>query len=178
MSLIAEHGAHLGATLVPTALIGGYALVAEIRARRSNHRPDPTRQRNAASRGVRAAAYLSLLAGIVHVVVAPEHFHEATLYGTFFATSAGLQIAWAALVVRRASRQLLLAGLLGNAGIVLLWAVTRTVGIPLGPEAGSVEAVGLLDVATTLAEVGLACCAFLSLKAYAATSRQPALRST
>jgi hypothetical protein len=50
------------------------------------------------------------------------------------------------LLLARPSRVLLAAGALGNAAIVVLWLVTRTIGIPLGPAAGSVESVGGLDI--------------------------------
>ena len=48
----------------------------------------------------------------------------------------------------------LLAGILGNSSIVLLYLATRTLGVPLfGPEAGEVEAVGALDACATVSEV-------------------------
>ena len=40
--------------------------------------------------------------------------------------------------------------------VAILWLVTRTTGIPLlGPHAGEVEGVGALDLACTLAELGV-----------------------
>lgn len=47
----------------------------------------------------------------------------------------------------------------GNLAVVALYAVTRTVGIPLfGPQAGEVEAVGAVDLATLGAELALVAC--------------------
>ena len=43
-----------------------------------------------------------------------------------------------------------------------LWAVTRSVGIPLGPERGEVEEIGVLDVIATTAElVSAAACVWV-----------------
>jgi hypothetical protein len=92
-------------------------------------------------------------AAAVHFVVMPEHFEEAALYGTFFAVAASAQILYSLMLLGRPSRPLLVAGALGNFAIVVLWLVTRTAGIPLGPGAGSVESVGGLDVLATGFEV-------------------------
>jgi hypothetical protein len=51
---------------------------------------------------------------------------------------------------------MLLAGILGNSSIVLLYLATRTLGVPaVGPHAGEVEAVGALDACATVSEVVL-----------------------
>jgi hypothetical protein len=92
-------------------------------------------------------------AAAVHFVVMPEHFEEATLYGTFFAVAATSQLIYSVLLLARASRTLLAAGALGNTAIVVLWLITRTTGIPLGPGAGDVESVGGLDILATIFEV-------------------------
>ncbi len=56
----------------------------------------------------------------------------------------------------RPSRGMLLAGILGNSSIVLLYLATRALDVPLfGPETGEVEAVGALDACATLSEVAL-----------------------
>ncbi len=100
------------------------------------------------------AAAMSLFAALVHLVATPEHLVEWWGYGTFFLAAAVAQGVYAAALVRRPSRGLLLAGILGNSSIVLLYLATRTLGVPLfGPEAGEVEAVGLLDACATVSEV-------------------------
>jgi hypothetical protein len=49
-----------------------------------------------------------------------------------------------------------IAGIVGNSAIILLYLVTRTIGIPFfGPEAGEIEEVSLLDVGATVAEAML-----------------------
>src|SRR5215216_7342782 len=87
-----------------------------------------------------AAAALSLLAGLIHLWVAPEHFEEWWGYGAFFLVAAAAQLLYAPLALRWPSRTLLIVGIAGNLAIVALYLLTRTVGIPpLGPEAGKVE---------------------------------------
>jgi hypothetical protein len=92
-------------------------------------------------------------AASVHFVVMPHHFEEGTIYGVFFAATATLQVAFALLVLMRPSRPLLAVGLFANFAVVVLWLFTRTVGIPLGPDAGGTEAVGGLDILATAFEL-------------------------
>ena len=98
------------------------------------------------------AALLAIAAGLIHAVAAVSHFGQYWLFGVFFAVLAPAQIAWGALVYRGAARSLLVAGAWGSAGVALLWLVTRTVGLPIGPHAGAPEAVGPLDGLATLDE--------------------------
>jgi hypothetical protein len=88
-----------------------------------------------------------------HAAVGPAHFHEAAAFGVFFLVASALQAAWAVLVIRRADRLLLAIGAGANAAVLVLWAVTRTVGLPLGPELWRPEAVGLPDVFASLLEL-------------------------
>jgi diguanylate cyclase (GGDEF)-like protein/PAS domain S-box-containing protein len=87
----------------------------------------------------------ALVAGLVHAGVCPEHFREATVLGVFFLVVSTLQLAWAAAVLTRASRALLLVGAAGNAAVVGVWVLSRTVGVPVGPERWQPEAVGVID---------------------------------
>jgi len=87
----------------------------------------------------------------VHAAVGPAHFREKTVLGLFFAVATTAQLVWALLVVARPARRLLVAGVVGNVALVVLWAVTRTVGLPgllPGP-----EAVGSWDLACVTWEV-------------------------
>jgi hypothetical protein len=97
-------------------------------------------------------AILSLGAAAVHVFVIEAHLAEYWLFGVFFAVLAALQAAWAVAVLLRPTRRLLSWGAVGNAIVVGVWLVSRTVGLPLGPEAGSPEAVGFIDTAATVFE--------------------------
>ena len=104
-----------------------------------------------------AAATLSLLAGLIHLWVTPEHFEEWWGYGAFFLVAAVAQILYVPIVLLWATRIVLLTGIAGNLAIVVLYLLTRTVGIPFfGPEAGEVERFGFVDVCATTSELGIA----------------------
>lgn len=108
---------------------------------------------------VHAVGWASILAGLAHGGLAPAHFEEWWGYGVFFAFTAaaqalfGLAVAMDAVPAPRTRRRLLAAGAAGNALLVAFYVWTRTVGVPfLGPEAGEVEAVAVLDVVVLLLE--------------------------
>ena len=101
-------------------------------------------------------AAASFSAAAIHVSVSPSHFREATIFGVFFAASAAAQAGWAVLVLMRPTRQVLFAGMIGNAAVVALWAVSRTVGLPIGPNVWQPEAVRTIDAVCTQFEVALA----------------------
>jgi hypothetical protein len=104
-----------------------------------------------------AAAALSLLAGLIHLWVTPEHFEEWWGYGVFFVVAGAAQILYVPIVLLLPTRIILLAGITGNLAIVVLYLLTRTVGIPFfGPEAGEVEGFGFVDVCATASELGIA----------------------
>ena len=101
-------------------------------------------------------AALSLIAGLIHLWVVPEHFEEWWGYGTFFLVAAAAQIIYVPLLLRWPNRTVLLLGIAGNSAIVLLYLLTRVVGIPLfGPETGEVEGVGVIDVCATMSEAAI-----------------------
>jgi hypothetical protein len=104
----------------------------------------------------RAAGVLSLVAGLLHLLVAPEHFDEWIGYGLFFVVVALAQLVYAQILVSpRLSRGWLAAGIIGHLFIIALYVVTRTVGIPAGPMAGEVEGLGFIDLLSKAVEVGL-----------------------
>lgn len=99
------------------------------------------------------AVTASVVSAAVHLSVIREHLEESWLYGGFFLAVTLAQVAWAVLAVRRPTPRLLLAGAAASGLVALLWVATRTVGIPFGPAAGEVEAVGVPDVVASLTEV-------------------------
>ena len=105
---------------------------------------------------LRVVAALSLLAAAIHLWVMREHLEEWWGYGAFFLVLAVAQGMYGIGLLRWPPRPFLLLGVAGNLAVAILWLVTRTTGIPLlGPHAGEVEGVGVLDLACTLAEVGI-----------------------
>ena len=103
-------------------------------------------------------AALSVVAALTHFWVIPEHFEEWWGYGVFFLAAAVAQGVYGLALVRRRDpgRALLLLGIVGNLALVVLYATTRTVGVPFfGPHAGEVEGMGVLDLSAVLAEAAL-----------------------
>jgi hypothetical protein len=125
--------------------------------------PAPLRDPSQAPTAVVVAMVSSAAAAGVHAAAGPVHFRVGLLVGAFFVLSALAQLAWTmALLLRGPDRTLLWLGLVGNAAVIALWVVTRTVGLPFSTALGleGVEPVGSWDVAASAWEaVVVGCCA-------------------
>jgi hypothetical protein len=119
-------------------------------------------------------AAFSWAAAAVHAVVAVPHFEEFPLFGAAFVAVALAQGAWAVLAFRACDRRRLGAGIALNAGVLAVWAISRTAGLPIGPEPGEPEAVGLADLATGVDELALIVLAAALLRRHA-SARSDAL---
>ena len=117
-------------------------------------------------------AALSLGAGVIHFAVSGEHYQLSWAHGMFFAVVAWLQLSWAVAVVLRPSRSLLIAGVLLNAGILGVWAVSRVWGVPIGPEAWTPESIALSDALSSVCELGIVAIALAVLVRPAMAQRQ------
>jgi threonine/homoserine/homoserine lactone efflux protein len=104
---------------------------------------------------IMALALLSAASGAIHSAVSAEHFQEAFIYGVFFLTASTLQAGWAVLLVYRPQRTLLTFGAIGNTATIILWTLTRTVGLPFGPQPWRPEAIGIPDLTSTLLELAI-----------------------
>ena len=119
---------------------------------------------------VKVVAWLSLAAGAIHAVAMVDHFSHWWAYGLFFLALTYGQVLWGVAVLRkRAPDRILILGAQANLAICAVWLVSRTIGVPIGPEAPGPEPVGIMDVAATMDQVVLA--------AYVALIVRPALRS-
>ncbi|WP_076259927.1 hypothetical protein [Intrasporangium flavum] len=90
----------------------------------------------------RGAGALLGVAGLVHVVVTPEHLDEWAPAGVFFAVVATIQLWLAQALWRGTARRVLPAAVLSTAGLVGLYVVSRTVGLPLHGSDASIPAGG------------------------------------
>src|SRR5436309_8007399 len=120
-----------------------------------------------------AAVALTAGSAAIHVAVIREHLQEFFAAGVFFAVAAAIQAAWGVAFVSWPSRRLALLGILGNLGLVALWTVSRTVGLPFGPDPGQAEAIGFIDFLSTVLEaltVVAVALAWRSLRSYEASS--------
>ena len=100
-------------------------------------------------------ASLSVGAAAIHFAVVFEHFAEYALYGAFFLVISWAQLIWPVVLLWRPSRLWLWLGIAGNAVIIAVYAASRTVGLPFGPDLHSPESVGALDVMSCVLEFGL-----------------------
>jgi hypothetical protein len=98
-------------------------------------------------------AAVAFIDGLIHIGAAVDHFGEFPLYTLVFAVLATMQMAWAAMILRRPSRRVLLSGCALNVGIIGLWAASRTIGVPIAPRAWVPEAVGVADLIETVGEI-------------------------
>jgi hypothetical protein len=98
-------------------------------------------------------AALAFVGALIHVGAAVDHWEEYHLYTLVFSCVAALQTCWALLILRGASRRVLVSGCVLQLGIVALWAVSRTVGVPLAPTAWTPEEIGVADLTETIGEL-------------------------
>jgi hypothetical protein len=100
-------------------------------------------------------ALCSAAAATIHFAVVPPHWDEYVPFAVLFAVTGAFQFLWAASVLVRPDRGVLLVGAVVNLGVAAAWVLSRTVGMPIGPEAWTPEAVGVVDVVATLFEVAI-----------------------
>ncbi len=113
----------------------------------------PARPGDGARAVRRSVALLTLGAAVIHLAVVPEHLREWWVFGAGFIVFAVVQAGWSALVWRGTSQAVVTAGLVGNVALLLLWVVSRTVGLPVGPQAGTPEAAMATDVLCAVLEL-------------------------
>jgi hypothetical protein len=117
------------------------------------------------------AACLALTSALIHVVAAPEHLRSWPAAGVFFVGLALVQFALTGmLLLRRAAVATVLVGLWIHVGVIVLYVIDRTAGLPFTPAIaghggrpspgrsivpGAVEGVGSLDFVALIAELAL-----------------------
>lgn len=167
-----------GALLVSVAGIGIVPLALRSARRRNELERRAAQPERDVSEALRfAVALASAGAATIHFAVIAQHLEEYWLFGSFFIGVAILQLAWATVVLYLPSPAVYLAGLVGNAAVAATWVVSRTTGLPLGPESGEPEPVGVADTVATAFEVLVAAGALLLLLRMA-SRRRPLARFT
>ena len=111
-----------------------------------------------------ALGLASLSAALIHVVASVHHFAEWWLFGVGFMVMAVAQATSAVSLTFSDARPVLTAAAALNAAIVLLWVWSRTLGLPIGPEAGSAEEIGVADVMASVTEAVIVAAAVASLR--------------
>jgi len=102
-----------------------------------------------------ALAVTSLATAGIHFAVMSEHFREYAAFGVFFSLVAWFQALWALGIVVAPTRPVIAVGLVVNAAVVMIWIISRTAGLPIGPESGIAEPASFLDVLSTVLEIGI-----------------------
>ncbi len=118
--------------------------------------PTPAFERRRSEDALFVAGTLTAVAGLIHVKAMADHVAHYWPFGVLFGTVACAQIGWGVWLWRRpTSDRALIAGAGGTLGVVGVWLVSRTVGLPIGPWAGEAEAIGVSDAIATLTELVL-----------------------
>jgi peptidoglycan/LPS O-acetylase OafA/YrhL len=107
------------------------------------------------SAAVLAAAVLSMAAGWIHFAFVASHWRDWWAYGAFFLATGVFQALLAPALLRWPSAWTALAGIVGNLGIVGMYVLSRTSGIPMGPHTGVVEKATVVDLTCTAGEIVL-----------------------
>ena len=98
------------------------------------------------------AAVLSLTAAAVHIGYAPHHLSEDWAHGWFFLLIGAYQALFAVLIVARPRRWLWWSAIVINLGILATWVVSRTVGLPFGPQQLRSESFSAPDIVCAVIE--------------------------
>lgn len=94
-------------------------------------------------------ALSSIAAAAIHFAVVGDHFEVGLPHGLFFVLVAWAQVLWGIAVLVVPQRAVLVTGIAGNAAVVAVWALSRTVGVPVPPDPWTPEAVGMADLVAT-----------------------------
>lgn len=116
----------------------------------STSAPAPLHLRDAARLLLAAAA---IGAGAIHVAFAPTHLQEWVPLGAGFLLAGVLQVLWGVHITRNESSPALLLGAAFSVLFIGVYLMSRTVGLPLGPEAFQPEGIGVADVLCCALEV-------------------------
>ena len=167
-----------GLILVTNLVLVGWAL-----ALRGGRMVLGTVRASAPSREGRVSDYRVLLvtglvgSAAIHAAVIPEHLKEWPVAGAFFVLLVLVELALALAVLLRLDRLVLMVTAWVSVATLLLWLVSRTVGLPFGPEAGVPEAVGLPDVACCVLELVTLAAAVIVLRQWSRLAR-PSVHSS
>lgn len=106
-------------------------------------------------------ALAAMGAGVIHLTFVHEHLEEWRPLGIAFLIAGALQIVWAGAMAAGGSRRLLRIGAIGSTVFIGVYLMSRTTGLPLGPEAFEPEAFGAADLLCCALEVPVALGALL-----------------
>jgi hypothetical protein len=95
-------------------------------------------------------------AGVIHLALTPEHLREWVPLGVGFLAAGVAQLGWGGYVCVRDSRRALFVGGVGSLLFLAVYLTSRTVGLPVGPDAFAPEPFGRADLLCCALEVPVA----------------------
>ena len=126
----------------------------------------------------RTALLLGALAwasGIIHAQASAAHLAEWPLAALFFGALAAAQFGVGAVIWARPSARVLRVAAVGSLLVVALWVLSRTAGVPFGPDINRPEVPGIPDVLATVDELLLAGASLAVLSRRTTVSLSPSL---
>lgn len=111
------------------------------------------------------ACALAWGASLIHVEAATTHLQESVTFSVFFALLALTQALWGIVLYFSPSPKTLVFGAATSVLVSALWVVSRTSGLPFGPDGGAPEGIGILDSVATGDEIVIAVLVFFHLHA-------------
>jgi hypothetical protein len=82
------------------------------------------------------AAGAATIAAAVHLYITPEHLREWWLYGGFFVAVTVAQVLLAVLLLRGPGIGVVLLAIWGTVGLIAIYVISRTAGLPITPPGG------------------------------------------
>jgi hypothetical protein len=110
------------------------------------------------------AGFASLGAGIIHLAAVSEHAAHWWLHGVFFLVLAVVQIGWAVQTMERSPLPVPRLYAAVNAAVIGVWFVSRTTGLPVGPEPWEAAAVGTADLLCSALEAVMVVLVVLTMR--------------
>jgi hypothetical protein len=118
---------------------------------------------------VRRAILLSLAGACVHATVISPHLKEWRAAGIFFILVTALQFSVAVALVRTQREEFLVAAIVANVAVIVVYVISRTIHLPFAPRVGAhgmevipgiplvraqIESIGFIDSLSFLLELG------------------------
>ncbi|MEX2162076.1 MAG: hypothetical protein WD751_09190 [Anaerolineales bacterium] len=102
----------------------------------------------------RLASLAIAAAGVIHLIIAPEHYAHSPAHGILFAMAGVTEIAWALAFLRWPTERMYYVGISIAGALIALWALTRFIPMPFEHEIGEVDLAGVLCKLSELIGLG------------------------
>jgi hypothetical protein len=86
------------------------------------------------------AAVAIAVAGVVHIIIVPQHYQHAPAHGVFFLVAGIVEIAWSIAFIWKPSKRLTYVGMGIGSMLLVLWLLTRALPAPFGHSSEVVDA--------------------------------------